>query len=236
MPTFHLPWRRPGKSKGQIAGDEATLHEAHETKSNDDWLSVLSNADDQLKDDPILGLVGNASEETTLEFMRADKPEQPAAQTSAQESVPAPAPSKELIDSLQRQYWRALADPHDVLMGSWGWQASEADHAPMIEASEQGWQPPKASSQYESIEALLSGQHTLEDAFGQMTPGHDEVSIEPVPEVLRLFAPLEYHAAEGRRPAPLPPAFNRREHHTLSVDSAFAAPDRTENQEPQESA
>ncbi|SPB15129.1 hypothetical protein NOV72_02358 [Caballeronia novacaledonica] len=106
----------------------------------------------------------------------------------------------------------------------------------MIEAAELGWQAPKASSQYESIEALLSGQRTLEDAFGQMTPGHDDLEVDSVPEVLRLFAPVEYHAAEARRTAALPPALNRREHHVLSVDSAFVAPASADHEEKEDLA
>ncbi len=144
--------------------------------------------------------------------------------------------SRELINSLQRQYWRVLADPHDVLMGSWAWQANEPTLAPMVEAAEHGWQPPKASSHYEPIEALLSGLRTLENAFGQMTAGQDEVEVDAAPEVLRLFAPVEYYAAEARRPPALPPALNRREHHTLSVDSAFVAPTRADHEGSQDIA
>jgi hypothetical protein len=153
--------------------------------------------------------------------LRADSALVHSQEPNASETLNA---SKDLIYALQRQYWRALADPHDVLMGSWAWQANEPALAPMIEAGENGWQAPKASSQYESIEALLSGHRTLEDAFGQMTLGLDEVEVDAVPEVLRLFAPTEYQASEAQRTSALPPALNRREHHILSVDSAFSAP------------
>ncbi|MET5115300.1 TagK domain-containing protein, partial [Burkholderia pseudomallei] len=52
----------------------------------------------------------------------------------------------------------------------------------------------------------------------------DPEDAEPVPEVLRLFAPAEYHAATARRPAGLPPALARREHQSLAIDSPLPAP------------
>lgn len=44
-----------------------------------------------------------------------------------------------------------------------------------------------------------------------------------VPEILRLFAPPEFHAEAAHGAAALPP-LTRREHHALSVDSPLAAP------------
>ncbi len=54
-----------------------------------------------------------------------------------------------------------------------------------------------------------------------------EAEVEPVPEVLRLFAPNEYLAAASRRPPALPAVLTRREHHSLGIDSPLPAPDST---------
>jgi hypothetical protein len=234
MPMFKLPWRRrSASSEREAASEGSTPNETRERKLDSSWVDLFSDADDELKSDPVLGLIGGAADEAALESMRFERETANAEQANTSATANA---SKELINSLQRQYWRALADPHDVLMGSWAWQTNEPAPPAMIEAAELGWQAPKASSQYESIEALLSGQHTLEDAFGQMTPGHDDLQVDAVPEVLRLFAPVEYHATEARRSANLPPALNRREHHVLSVDSAFKAPALIDHEGPEETA
>jgi hypothetical protein len=78
-----------------------------------------------------------------------------------------------------------------------------------------------------SIEALLSGARVLKDVFGPLGEGEMPglADTEPVPEILRLFAPAEYHAAASRRPTALPPALARREHHALGIDSPLPAPD-----------
>ncbi|MDR5741912.1 TagK domain-containing protein [Caballeronia sp. LZ029] len=234
MSMLKVPWRRRGTAAARkIVSEMRAPGNAHQRETDSTWIDLLSDADSQLKSDPVLGLIGGAADEAGLESIRAEMAAASDHQTNASAASNA---SKDLINSLQRQYWRALADPHDVLMGSWAWQENEPAPPPMIEAAEHGWQAPKASSQYESIEALLSGQHTLEDAFGQMTPGHDDLEVDAVPEVLRLFAPVEYHAAEARRSAALPPALNRREHHVLSVDSAFVAPAAADHEGPEEIA
>lgn len=79
----------------------------------------------------------------------------------------------------------------------------------------------------ESIEALLFGDRTLEDVFERLD-GHTETALddEPIPEILRLFAPPEFQAAAARRGSALPPALTRREHHALTVDSPLSAPSR----------
>lgn len=71
------------------------------------------------------------------------------------------------------------------------------------------------------IAAVLGDIHSLEQAFGPINSGahHAVAATDEVPEVLRLFAPAEYHAALSRRPGRILPSLVRREHHTLSIDS-----------------
>jgi hypothetical protein len=77
----------------------------------------------------------------------------------------------------------------------------------------------------ESIETILSGTRVLEDVFGPLRNGEaPEPEVEPVPEILRLFAPPEYGAAASRGMPALPPALARREHHSLSIDSPLPVP------------
>lgn len=78
-----------------------------------------------------------------------------------------------------------------------------------------------------SIEALLSGARVLKDVFGPLGDGDMAglADVEPAPEILRIFAPAEYHAAASRRPTALPPALARREHHALGIDSPMLASD-----------
>jgi hypothetical protein len=134
-------------------------------------------------------------------------------------------PTDALIDVLHAQYWCALTDPSAPIASAWAPSVDDAlpdeiapDHAPDAHASE-------SSGRSDSIETLLSGNRTIEDAFGHLDR-HVEAVIdgESVPEILQLFAPPEFHAEVARRaPAP-PPPLTRREHHALSVDSPLAAP------------
>ncbi|CAN0627484.1 conserved protein of unknown function [Burkholderia multivorans] len=138
-----------------------------------------------------------------------------------------PERSGDLIETLHAQYWRALTDPHAALSGSWEEQQDTPSTpvAPVTHDSHDVRPTPANAAGSSSIEALLSGERNLEDAFGRLeqrlTP---DLQIEPVPEVLRLFAPPEFHVAEARRTSALPPPLTRREHHALSVDSPLAAP------------
>ncbi|CAB3711856.1 hypothetical protein LMG22037_04109 [Paraburkholderia phenoliruptrix] len=134
-----------------------------------------------------------------------------------------------LVDALHAQYWRALADPQASLSGSWAPQVDEPSaHAATHDAPDE-WHAQDVHRESSSIEALLSGERTLDDVFGRLE-GNPALEEASVPEVLRLFAPPEYHAAEARRAPALPPALTRREHHALSVDSPLAAPAREEKE------
>ena len=143
-----------------------------------------------------------------------------------------PEPAKNLIEALQMLYSRALDDPQASLAGEWAANAG----GPQTTMEERPAQPDPAQqelhaswSSTDSIEVLLSGAHRLEHFFGPLENEKGEMThpdVEPVPEILHLFAPPEYHAAAARRPPSLPPALTRREHHVLTVDSPLPAPTR----------
>ncbi|AJK45852.1 TagK domain-containing protein [Burkholderia plantarii] len=143
--------------------------------------------------------------------------------------TPFPEHTDDLVETLHAQYWRALTDPHTALSGS----LSEPPDPPATpvgsvapdSGSHDLRSPPANPTGPESIEVLLSGERKLEDAFGRLdTESAPELETGPTPEVLRLFAPPEFHSAELRRAPALPPALTRREHHALSVDSPLDAP------------
>ncbi|WP_287192480.1 TagK domain-containing protein [Paraburkholderia sp.] len=140
----------------------------------------------------------------------------------------------DVIQILHEQYCRALDDPQASLAGNWTTPVAgessmdtQEDH-PLRREPSAG----RESTDGGSIEALLSGVRVLSDVFGSLGEGGMPglaglADTEPIPEILRLFAPAEYHAAVSRRPATLPPALARREHHTLGIDSPMPAPDTT---------
>ncbi|WP_235510395.1 TagK domain-containing protein [Burkholderia sp. lig30] len=148
-------------------------------------------------------------------------------QAMAASTANRPDPDGDLFETLHAQYWRALTDPHTALSGSWEEQqdAPATPAAPVTHDSHDVLPTPENAAGAGSIEVLLSGERCLEDAFGRLErhPVPDP-EIESVPEVLRLFAPPEFHAAEAGRTSALPPPLTRREHHALSVDSPLAAP------------
>ncbi len=134
----------------------------------------------------------------------------------------------DVIDALYAQYCLALDDPHAAVASNWVAQSvpPEGRHG----AAAQGHDSVRAT---ESIETLLSGTQLMEHAFGPLGLGEarELIASEPVPEILRLFAPGEYQAAASRRPSTLPPALARREHHSVSIDSAMPAPQAVSHQD-----
>ena len=142
-------------------------------------------------------------------------------------ATPAPERTDDLVETLHAQYWRALTDPHTALSDSWREQLdSPATPVASVMPDLHDVQlTPANPASAGSIEVLLSGKHNLEDAFGQLEQSlMPDLEVGSVPEVLRLFAPAEFHAAQAHRAPPLPPALTRREHHALSVDSPLSAP------------
>lgn len=133
-----------------------------------------------------------------------------------------PSAVGDLIDSLQRQYWQALIDPSVVLaIDVWPSREEASDLMPP-----QAAEPEPLQSDTGSMEAWLGGRMNVDAAFDPLGPDEnlDLISDKPVPEILRLFAPPEYHAAEARRSPDLLPPLTCREHHVLSVDSPMSMP------------
>jgi hypothetical protein len=134
----------------------------------------------------------------------------------------------DLMKSLYGQYCRALDDPQASLAGDWTMPAMSPADRGADPASLIGYAHKPASS-FESIETFLTGAYKMEHAFGLMGTGEapELVAAEPIPEILRLFAPAEYTASVQRRPPSLPPALARREHHALGIDSPLSVPHST---------
>jgi hypothetical protein len=134
-----------------------------------------------------------------------------------------PPPEKnvpsDVIGALYEQYCRALDDPFASFAGDWNSVAQiERDS---ITSPEHG--PDVVSHQHaESIEAVISGVRGVEHFFGKLEQGNSPpaFTLEPVPEILHLFAPPEFKAREAR----LPSALVRREHHAPGIDSPLFAP------------
>jgi hypothetical protein len=140
----------------------------------------------------LIGTVGNASHRET------DK-----------------AGANDVIDSLYNQYCRALDDPLASFSSDWSASAS-------IEQASLNDPEPISTKHAESIEAVLSGRRDIEDVFGLLTKENSPpaVIVEPIPEILRLFAPPEFKVQASR----LPSALARREHHASGIDSPLLAP------------
>ncbi|KAG8155526.1 TagK domain-containing protein [Burkholderia catarinensis] len=222
MRSFRLPWhRRPDTSlpapdlRNEPCGPE-------QQEDSADFLR-FEPSDRAGSNTSILDLIG--SHGVTADAARGKR-------GTGSQATPFPERTDDLVETLHAQYWRALTDPHTALPGSWGEQLdSPATPVASVTPDSHDVRPtPANAAAFGSIEVMLSGKRNLEDAFGHLDTGFTpEPEIEPVPEVLRLFAPPEFHAAEIRRAPALPPALTRREHHALSVDSPLAAPVRKDD-------
>lgn len=207
MRSLRLPWhRQPDSSHAEPVLDENCARHTLDVNGLD--LPENEVVDHPRSDGDVLSELGIGS----MDIARARAPVANADSTDS------------LVETLHAQYWRALTDPHAVVTAEWVPLADEqAPHAlePDSEVA------PGVHGECDSIEALLSGNHTLDDVFERLDRHADHVpDDESVPEILRLFAPPEFHAAAARQGPALPPALTRREHHALSVDSPFSAPTR----------
>ena len=135
-----------------------------------------------------------------------------------------------LLDILYAKYCQALDDPQVAVESDWA-APGVAPNSPDGELADRRRSLPGNRHEpvggMESIEVLLSGTHSIEHAFGPLDRGDagDVIATDRAPEILRLFAPPEFRAAATRRSAPRPPpALARREHHSMSVDSAISVP------------
>lgn len=143
----------------------------------------------------IFGLIGTGGNGTHRECVRAG--------------------ASDVIGSLYEQYCRALDDPQTSFSGHWIAPATTG-HASLSELNS------VSHEHAESIEAVLSGVRGIEDVFGKLARENSPPAavVEPVPEILRLFAPPEFKARASR----LPSALVRREHHASGIDSPLLAP------------
>ncbi|MBN3775997.1 TagK domain-containing protein [Burkholderia sp. Ac-20345] len=222
MRSFRMPWhRRPDTS---LTEPELRNEPPDSEKREDSADFLLFEPSDRVgSNTSILNLIG--SHGVTADTARGKR-------GTGSQAMPLPERTDDLVETLHAQYWRALTDPHTALSGSWGEQLDShaTPVASVMPDSHDLWPTPTNAAASGSIEVMLSGKRNLEDAFGHLNTGFTpELEIEPVPEVLRLFAPPEFHAAEARRAPALPPALTRREHHALSVDSPLAAPVRKDD-------
>lgn len=210
MRLLRLPWPRrsdtslavpaPAIARSQPVADTSPLHNAlGPARIDDDLLGLLS--------------IGTRDGAAAYPHTAADTARVDADHTDA------------LIDTLHAQYWRALTDPGAPIAPAWAPSVDDTlqhaitpDHPHDAHTDDDAGHP-------DSIETLLSGNRTIEDAFGHLD-GHMEpvTDGESVPEILQLFAPPEFHAASARRAPVPPPPLTRREHHALSVDSPLTAP------------
>lgn len=224
MRSLRLPWRRnanapyaePALHRDNV--QTVAVQRRHRSVIDDLLIDVTQAAGsgDLGGGDAVFGVVGTWTSD------EAD----PGAETrGAALAAPREAErAEDVIEALHAQYWRTLMDPHALMTGQWASQSDERSMHPGDAPAEAGGAHDARNSG--SIEVLLSGERSLEACFGPLESGPAALAmdIEPVPEILRLFAPPEYHAAATRRPPGLPPVLTRREHHALSVDSPLPAP------------
>jgi hypothetical protein len=139
----------------------------------------------------------------------------------------------DIIGALHDQYCKVLDDPYALLANHWAADRMAADE--ITADTSAGRHDPLASinAQTGSIDELLSGERALRDVFGPLNEGQtpESAQLEPVPDVLRLFAPAGYLAAAARRSPSPAPSLARREHHSLAIDSPLFAPASTLSRE-----
>jgi hypothetical protein len=151
----------------------------------------------------------------------------PALEGGAVSRASARVDADDLISSLHRQYCQALDNPLGPVFGTIWESPSESTGQYVLGESALPVDLRFFHGGQDSIEALLSGAQLLDHAFGPL--GEEELGSlpesEPVPEILRLFAPPEYLASAFRSMATLPPTLARREHHSLGIDSPLPMPE-----------
>ncbi|TFE45182.1 TagK domain-containing protein [Paraburkholderia dipogonis] len=128
----------------------------------------------------------------------------------------------DLLATLNEQYYHALESPY--FLPNSEWVGSSANGIPGLGKEAMG-ERAHAEDDSSSIHSLLSDIDVLEEAFDALHEGSvsDLTGHDAVPEILRLFAPAEYHASAARRVETAPPPVARRDHHTLAIDSPLAA-------------
>lgn len=133
----------------------------------------------------------------------------------------------DLMAALKNQYYQALESPHALPSAPWlsSTLPQQDDAWTLFSAGED-----RRDDMSAPLGDLLSDIEKVEDAFGPLRRGASDVGQpEEIPEVLRLFAPPEYHMTAARRAAAVPPTVARRDHHTLAIDSPLAVLDHSSN-------
>ncbi|WP_423396209.1 TagK domain-containing protein [Burkholderia sp. LMG 21824] len=216
MRSLRLPWhRQPDLSQTEpVLGDGLAWRSPDVVDSD---LAADEMGGDLRIGDDVLEQLGIGGIDSASAHMR----------TSARAPTAAADSPDALVDTLHAQYWRALTDPHAAVSTEWAQMADEPAAHTASPDPQDALHAHGNLGGSDSIETLLFGNRTLKDVFEQLD-GHAETALddEPIPEILRLFAPPEYQAAAARRGPALPPALTRREHHALTVDSPLSAPSR----------
>jgi hypothetical protein len=187
--------------------------------------SLTSQADDLGVEDTTLrvlykSLPDKATGSHAILDLVSMAPPMDTGKTASPQPMTGSSAAKDLVASLQAQYGRALDDPQVSLTGGWADNSDDYALAGAAVTPAPGATADKKAEEPESIETMLSGSRRLEDFFGSLGElGPTFMGIEPVPEVLRLFAPPEYQAAHAQSPSIMPPELTRREHHEISIDS-----------------
>ncbi|WP_250475280.1 TagK domain-containing protein [Caballeronia sp. GAFFF1] len=165
-----------------------------------------SHATSPYGENAVLDLLGGAADSSSARFI-----------VKAADDAGSSAGDR-LMGSLYEQYCQALDSPLASLPDTWV-DAASGEGMPLRdqELASHRWRDQAVGP----VAAILGDISNLEQAFGPMhhIGPYAAASVEEVPEVLRLFAPPEYHAASARRPSPILPSLVRREHHTLAIDS-----------------
>ncbi|RKP52324.1 TagK domain-containing protein [Trinickia fusca] len=136
-------------------------------------------------------------------------------------TVDGSVPARSLMQALYEQYCRALEDPQASLQSD-GAAYAAMSYRPLPDQRDERH---KDAESTDSINGLLSDARVFGDVFDLLGPDDmpDPAAADPIPEVLRLFAPTEYFATTTRRPSNLPPELARREHLALAIDSPAPA-------------
>lgn len=129
--------------------------------------------------------------------------------------------SDELIRALHEQYCAALDSSSFTSSASWDSSSVSAGQIGTSAGS-----PDDASERVHddaSISELFSEPQRLEEAIGPLVEGDtldaEALNLIAAPEILRLFAPSEYHADGAASRRFVPPPLARREHQQLAIDS-----------------
>jgi hypothetical protein len=233
MRTFRLFKRRHkiathSEPIGPCQPDRFVGHDRGLAARADDGLNVATGygaGEDARGENAVFGLVGTAAAGHPLARQGEPGATGAARYQNAHRDV-----NRDVIQALHDQYWRALDNPQASLAADWVTPTTLAsgvrNGAPGSTSENAGDESEAQLTEGWSIETLLSGARLLEDVFGLLRKGDvPEAKVEPIPEILRLFAPAEYLAEASRRPPALPAALTRREHQTLGIDSPLPAPD-----------